>query len=83
MWVLGFPLRQRKGGPISGKRRKLHQRSSASQQWGEAAGSTAACLASSAAEQRGTMTNVSNELVWSLVRSNNCFLHKRNGQTKR
>lgn len=29
------------------------------------------------------MTNVSNELVWSLVRRNNCFLYKRNGQTKR
>eukprot|EP00752_Nemacystus_decipiens_P015939 g14245.t1 len=29
------------------------------------------------------MTNVSNELVWSLVRKNNCFLYKRNGQTKR
>ncbi|CAM9842068.1 unnamed protein product [Scytosiphon promiscuus] len=27
--------------------------------------------------------NVSNELVWSLVRSNTCFLYKRNGQTKR
>lgn len=29
------------------------------------------------------MANVSNELVWSLVRSNTCFLYKRNGQTKR
>eukprot|EP00903_Cladosiphon_okamuranus_P016634 g15342.t1 len=29
------------------------------------------------------MTNVSNELVWSLVRRNNCFLYKRNGRTKR
>ncbi|CAM9575317.1 unnamed protein product [Ectocarpus sp. 6 AP-2014] len=29
------------------------------------------------------MTNVSNELVWSLVRRNTCFLYKRNGQTKR
>lgn len=44
----------------------------------------------SAQQQRGssdtpllTMTNVSNELVWSLVRRNSCFLYKRNGQTKR
>ncbi|CAN0236205.1 unnamed protein product [Pylaiella littoralis] len=29
------------------------------------------------------MCNVSNDLVWSLVRSNTCFLYKRNGQTKR
>lgn len=45
---------------------------------------------SSDGQQRGrhtpaaaTMTNVSNELVWSLVRRNTCFLYKRNGQTKR
>lgn len=36
-----------------------------------------------AANTRAATMNVSNELVWSLVRSNTCFLYKRNGQTKR
>ena len=44
---------------------------------------TTATAGKAASRSRGTMTNVSNELVWSLVRKNNCFLHKRNGQTKR